>query len=491
MNTSNDAVAELKPEALWRNFSDIARIPHGSGNEAALAKHVVNTATRLGLWAKQDRVGNVLVKKPASPGRNNVRSVCLQGHLDMVCEKNHDKVFDFRTDSIELVRNGNVLSANGTTLGADNGIAVATELAIMQDSTLKHGPLELLFTVEEETALTGASNLEAGFIESRVLINLDSEEEGSLYVGCSGGKDTWGTFDIDTEAAPADNVVALLSVKGLKGGHSGLDIEKNRGNAVKLLTRVCRALADTGFRMASIQGGNKRNAIPREAEALVVFPRSRYAEAEARVTSLEAVLRAELAGVDDGLCVSLARQRDQELMVFAESDQEVLLQALDALPHGVVEMSQEMPDLVETSTNLAAVEMPRVPDGTVILVATSQRSSVPSKLIGIGDAVRSCLESAGASVTQDSGYPGWTPNLKSEILAATREAYRELYGKAPLIKAIHAGLECGIIAERYPGMDMVSFGPTLQGVHSPDERIYIDTVGRFWDLLVTTLAQMR
>jgi dipeptidase D len=490
MISSNDAIAGLMPESLWLHFAEITRIPRGSKNEAAIARHVMSEAARFGLSAKQDAVGNVAVKKPASPGRGKVRCLCLQGHLDMVCEKNRDKDFDFLRDPIELVRSGNVIRANGTTLGADNGIAVATQLAIMEDRSLVHGPLEFLFTVDEETALTGASNLDEGFLESKILMNLDSEEEGTLYVGCSGGKDTSGRFEFRTEAAPAKCIVATLSVTGLKGGHSGLDIDKGRGNAVKILAHLCAELADLGGRLSVMQGGDKRNAIPREAEALLVLPESRWADAQACVAALAGTLRSKLEGVDSDLRVSIAAREGSELTVLREIEQKRLLALLDALPHGVVAMSADMPELVETSTNVASIETRGQGQATVVQIATSQRSSDASELLRIVDTVRSIMHSAGGEVDVDSGYPGWKPNPQSEILAITKESFRDLYGKAPAVKAIHAGLECGVIGERYPGMDMVSLGPTLEAVHSPDERIYIDTVSRFWELLLTVLAKV-
>ncbi len=483
----SNAIEGLKPELLWKYFAEIARIPRCSKHEAGMTKYVLETAKRLGLQAKADTFGNVLVRKPASSGKAQVRSVCLQGHLDMVCEKNKDKVHDFSKDPIEIVRKGNVLMANGTTLGADNGIAVATNLAIMEDTSLEHGPLEFLFTVDEETGLTGASNLGEGFVESRTLMNLDSEEEGALYVGCSGGKDTLATWKVTFDAAPKGAVAAELKVTGLKGGHSGLEIDKNRGNAIKAINRVLLALAEIGVRIGSIDAGNKHNAIPREAEAVVFVPRKRWGEALDIVKTFHDMLRAELATVEPDLSVALNEKSGvRRGKVIARGVQQKLLRTISALPHGVIKMSADIPGLVETSTNVAVIRTGK----KAIDVATSQRSSVASEILEICHTVASVFELGGAAVRHTDGYPGWKPNLESEILKVAKATYRSLYGKEPDEKAIHAGLECGIIGERYPGIDMVSFGPTLEGVHSPDEKIYIDTVDKYWSYLLAILRNV-
>ncbi len=481
-----DAIEGLKPEGVWKRFAEISKIPRGSKNEAAISRFVVETARKLGLEAQTDKVRNVVVRKPASPGRENARMVCLQGHLDMVCEKNKDKVHDFLKDPIELVRRGNVLTANGTTLGADNGIAVATCLALMSDPSLDHPPLEFLFTVDEETGLTGANNLEPAFLKSKALLNLDSEEEGALYVGCSGGRDTHAHWKLESEPAPGGCVAAELRVRGLKGGHSGLEIDKGRGNAIKILNRVLQRLAEIGGRVAAIGGGNKHNAIPREAEALVFLPKKNLEEAARLAAQIEAVLKAEVATVDPGLKLEFETLPKKKAGVFKRSLQKKILQTIAALPHGVVKMSADIPGLVETSTNLAVIRTDRK---TVTLV-TSQRSSVASEIDEIAETVRAVLTLGGADVETSDGYPGWKPNLDSEILKIARSTHVQVFGKEPEVKAIHAGLECGIIGEKYPGMDMVSFGPTLEGVHSPDEKIYTDTVERFWNYLLAVLKNI-
>ena len=480
------ALDGLNPPLVWKYFAELAKIPRCSKHEAAAAKFVLDTAKKLGLSARQDKSGNVIVKKPASPGREKAKSVCLQGHLDMVGEKNADKVHDFSKDPIELVRKGNFLMANGTTLGADNGIAVATNLAIMEDKSLVHGPLEFLFTIDEETGLTGAHTLQPGFIESRTLMNLDSEEEGALYVGCAGGKDTTGTWTVEYEKAPATMAALDVKVAGLRGGHSGLEIDKGRGNALKIMNRVLIALGDEcGARLSAVNGGNKRNAIPRECLALVFVPKAQTAAAKALVSAWSDVVRAELKTVEPDLKVS-AEEVKKKGPVLKKKYQKQITQTITALPHGVIKMSAEITWLVETSTNVAVLTTA----GKKISLATSQRSSVASEIKEIAQTVKTIFELGGAKVVQGEGYPGWKPDMDSAILKLAKSTYKQLTGKEPKVKAVHAGLECGIIGEKYPGMDMVSFGPTLEGVHSPDEKIYIDTVPKFWDFLLAILKNV-
>jgi dipeptidase D len=481
-----DAIEGLTPPLVWKHFAALSRIPRCSKHEQNAAKFVVDTAKKLGLSAKQDKAGNVVVKKPASAGREGVKSVCLQGHLDMVCEKNAGKVHDFSKDPIELVRKGNFLMANGTTLGADNGVAVATNLAIMEDKTLEHGPLELLFTIDEETGLTGANHLEKDFLTSKTLMNLDSEEEGALYVGCSGGKDTTATWTVEFEAAPATMVGLEVRVAGLKGGHSGLEIDKGRGNALKILNRVLIALGELGARLARIDGGNKRNAIPREAHAVVYVPKAKHPTAQELVSKWNDTLRAELKTVEPDLQVTVSDLKGRKVPMMKKKYPTQITSVISALPHGVMKMSAEIPTLVETSTNVAMIAT----SGKKVTLATSQRSSVASEIVEIAQTVRTIMEMGSAEVVQGDGYPGWKPDLESPILKLAVKTYEQLYNKTPETKAVHAGLECGIIGEKYPGMDMVSFGPTLEGVHSPDEKIYIDTVPKFWKFLTGILKNV-
>lgn len=480
------AIEGLKPELVWKYFAEICQIPHGSKNETAIIQYMIQTANKLGLPVKKDSFGNVAVSKAATSGKEKLPTIILQGHLDMVCEKNKDKVHDFEKDPIELVLDGNILKANGTTLGADNGIGVAISLAIMEDKTLVHGPLEFLFTVDEETGLTGAQNLKSDFITGKILMNLDSEEEGALYVGCSGGKDTIGTLKVQLESAPPGYIPVQISISGLRGGHSGLDILTGRGNAIKMLNRVLLNLSKSfDLKISKIEAGNKRNAIPREGDAFVYIPKEKLSDARNIINNFDAVFKSEYAVVDKGVIVKITETSGSG-KVFSKAVSENLMNLLYALPHGVIAMSQDIPNLVETSTNLAIINT----SDTTITLSTSQRSSVETEKEDVVNQVRSTFLLAGFNVIHTDGYPGWKPNMSSKILSVSKNTYKKLFGKEPEIKAIHAGLECGIIGEKFPGMDMISMGPTLEAVHSPDEKIYIDTVERFWKYLVEVLKSV-
>lgn len=481
----SSAIEGLKPELVWKYFAEISKIPRGSKNETAIINYVMNVAKNLGLEAKKDKIGNIAVSKPASPGKENIPVVVLQGHLDMVCEKNKDKVHDFTKDPIELVREGNIIKANGTTLGADNGIGVAISLAIMEDKSLQHGPLEFLFTVDEETGLTGAQNLEPGFLKGKILINLDSEEEGALYVGCSGGQDTIGTLPVQFEEPPSNYANLVISVSGLRGGHSGLDINAGRANALKLLNRFLWNLNNTmDLRISKFEGGNKRNAIPREAEATVCVPKDKVDYLKSEAKNYESIFRSEYIKSDEGVKFSISETSISRVLKKQDSDK--LLNLVYSLPHGVIAMSSDIPNLVETSTNLAIINFTE----NNIVISTSQRSSVASSKKDIVSQVSSVFRLSGAKVENTDGYPGWKPNLNSKILSVSILVYKNLFGREPEVKAIHAGLECGIIGERFPGMDMISMGPTLEAVHSPDEKIYIDSVEKFWKYLIEILKNI-
>jgi len=483
-----NAIDGLAPPLVWKYFAEISAIPRGSKNEAAIATYVMQRAKRLGLTARQDKAGTVIVTKPAARGRERTPSVCLQGHLDMVCEKTPGTTHDFLKDPLELTRVDGFLMANGTTLGADNGIAVATNLAIMEDRSLAHGPLEFLFTVDEETGLTGANRLEPGFVTSRILLNLDSEEEGELYVGCSGGRDTHGSWPVAFEAAPKGASAWTITIAGLRGGHSGLEIDKNRGNAIKILTRLLVAAVGEGARVSTLEGGNKRNAIPRDASAVVCVPPGKAAGMKAAVEQLSSAIAAEMASVEPAFVVTVTpRKTARGLKVLPRAAQTRLLRTLTALPHGVVKMSSDIPGLVETSTNVAVLATSK----TGVTLSTSQRSSVASEIIDIVQTVRAAFELGGADVRTSDGYPGWKPNLESPILKVAQRTYRRIFGVDPAVKAVHAGLECGIIGEKYPGIDMVSFGPTMTGVHSPDEKLDIASVPKFYDFLLGILADVK
>jgi dipeptidase D len=481
------AIDGLTPSSVWKYFADVSAIPRGSKNEAAIAKHVMTLAARRGLSAKQDKAGSVLVSKPASRGREGKPSVCLQGHLDMVCEKTPETTHDFQKDPIELRRVDGFITANGTTLGADNGIAVATHLAIMEDATLDHGPLEFLFTVDEETGLTGARHLEPGFITSRILLNLDSEQEGELYVGCAGGRDTIGTWATTFERAPKNTVALQITVSGLRGGHSGLEIDKNRGNAIKILNRLLIVSAEFGGRVSAMRGGKLRNAIPRDADAVVYVPGSKAARVTASVQTLTDAIKGEIASTEPLFAVEIAPLAGaRKSRVLTRRLQKRVLQTIAALPHGVIKMSSDIPGLVETSTNVAMLATGK----TRMTLVTSQRSSVDSEIREIAQTVAAVFQLGGATVQASEGYRGWKPDLASPILKLARDTYRRMFEKDPDIKAVHAGLECGIIGEKYPDMDMVSFGPTMTGVHSPDERLEIASVQRFYDFLLGVLKNV-
>ena len=484
----------LPPSLVWKYFEEISAIPRGSKNEAAIAKYVMKTAKSLGLAAKQDKAGSVLVKKPASAGHENKPSVCLQGHLDMVCEKTPETKHDFLKDPLKLKivshppDSGDAwLMADGTTLGADNGIAVAANLAIMEDKTLEHGPLEFLFTIDEETGLTGANKLEPGFVESKILMNLDSEEEGELFVGCSGGRDTTGYWPAKFETQPKGTTAWSITISGLRGGHSGLEIDKNRGNAVKILNRLLIAATDAGARVSSMNGGSKRNAIPRDATAVIVVPNAKADETRVAVEQLAAAIAAEMSTVEPNFAVGIARVKGaRNVKVMSRGLQKKILQTIAALPHGVMKMSSDIPGLVETSTNVAVLTT----DKKSVTLATSQRSSVASEIQEIAQTVRVIFTLGGADVRATDGYPGWKPDLASPILAIAKKTYKQMFGKEPAVKAVHAGLECGIIGEKYPGMDMVSFGPTMTGVHSPDEKLEIASVPKFYDFVAGILKNV-
>jgi dipeptidase D len=477
----------LEPRLVWEHFARLSMIPRCSGNEAAAAAHVCGIAATLGCEVLRDTFGNVLARKKAAPDCQKKPSVVLQSHLDMVGEKNAGISHDFATDPIVLKRQGGFITADNTTLGADNGIGVATALAIMEDSSLRHGPLEFLFTVEEETGLTGAANLTKGFLRSRMLINLDSEEEGTVVVGCAGGGDTVGTIPISYEPIPDGFDILTCKVAGLRGGHSGLEIHTGRGNAIKLLSRAVRLLADeTGARLCSMTGGNKRNAIPREAEAVIAVPRSKIGLADMLAKKVNASFTEEYCGIDDGVTVTMQTVESRESPVISKNDQKKILDCIDALPHGVLAMSKEIPDLVETSSNLAKIAT--LPDSVVI--ETSQRSSIESNKNGVMSSAADIFTKAGARVEHGDGYPGWKPDLSSPILSVARESYLALFGTDARVEAIHAGLECGLVVRKYPDMDMISIGPTMHMVHSPEERVDIASVKRFWEFLAGILDRV-
>ncbi|MDH3255483.1 MAG: aminoacyl-histidine dipeptidase [Acidobacteriota bacterium] len=479
-------VESFEPKAVWRHFDEILAVPRASKDEEAIRRHVVAKADAAGLEHQVDKAGNVVIRKPGTAGHEDSPPTILQAHLDMVQEKNSDVDFDFATDAIKPVQDGEYLTADGTTLGSDNGIGVAASLAVMEADDLVHGPLEFLFTVDEETGLTGASELDESLLIGRRLINMDSEEEGALCVGCAGGADTELLLPIDTDAVPEGSTALALDLAGLKGGHSGVDIHLQRANAIRLLSRfLAKAARETELRLADFAGGSAHNAIPREARAVVVLPVADRPLFEATVTAEYEAARAEFASVDPGLSLSINDANAPAAAWSLESTARSL-QLLDTLPHGVLGMSYDIPGLVETSTNLATVKS----TGDELSIKLSTRSSVDSALEALRGRIHSAGLLAGATIIEEDGYPGWKPDMSSELLTVLKALSEDVYGHAPEVGAIHAGLECGIIGEKCPGMDMISFGPQIEFPHSPDERVKIDSVGRFWKLLVLTLEKL-
>ncbi len=479
-------VAEFEPKNVWRHFDEILKIPRGSKNEKAMRAFVIALAQKNGLEYKTDKVGNLVVRVSASPGLERVPITILQSHLDMVNDKNSEVKHDFNKDPIQPRRDGDYLKATGTTLGSDNGIGVAAALSLMDAKEVKHGPLELLFTIDEESGLTGAGNLGQGLLEGKCLINLDTEEEGALYVGCAGGAGSDITLALKSVKAPNTMMALQLKVIGMRGGHSGVDIHLQRGNASKLLARALyRAMRNKdSFNLAAFSGGNKHNAIPREAFATVVLPAKQRKKFEQAVQAEMANIIDEYRAVDPDMKLIIEAGKAKGIW-DAKSTQKVVA-LIHALPHGVLSMSNDIPGLVETSTNVAVITSGK----NKLSVHCSTRSSVAAALTAARDRVQAIAEFAGAKVKESEGYPGWKPNLNSYVLQVARETHKRLFGKDPAIKAIHAGLECGIIGEKYPGMDMVSIGPQIEFPHSPDERVKIKSVGDFYKLLTGTLERL-
>lgn len=478
-------VAELEPTALWSHFDRILRINRPSKAEELMREHVLSIAKASDLPHDVDAAGNVVVRKPGTAGHADAPTTILQAHLDMVQEKNSDVDHDWASDPIQTQRDGDFLKASGTTLGSDNGIGVAAMLAVLEADDLVHGPLELLFTIDEETGLTGAAELDGSLLRGRRLINLDSEEEGTLTVGCAGGKDSALSLPVADEPAPEGLGELAIRLYGLKGGHSGVDIHLQRGNAVKLLVRALNAArAGRGCRIATVGGGNAHNAVPREAHATLGVA---AADRDGFLQALEAefgAIQAEFRSAEPGIAWSVEEATLDSVLTEASADG--ALRLIEALPHGVMTMSYDIPGLVETSTNLATVERT---NGTLD-IGLSSRSSVTSALEALVRRIRATGELTGCSVSEGDGYPGWQPDMGSELLTTMKELHEKVLGFAPEVGAIHAGLECGIIGEKVPGMDMISFGPTIQFPHSPDEQVEIATVGRFYDLLTTTLREL-
>ncbi len=479
-------VSELQPTELWSHFDTILTIPRGSKHEEQAREFVKQIAENAGLKYDVDSVGNVIVRKPATVGRDTAPTVVLQAHLDMVQEKNSGTAFNFETDAIRPVLDGEYLKADGTTLGSDNGIGVAAMLAILESDTIAHGPLEFAFTIDEETGLTGAGGLAEDLLEGRLLINLDSEEEGVLTIGCAGGADTYLTLPVVRAAVERDRAALAIRIEGLKGGHSGVDIHLQRGNAVRLLSRALYgAHLDSDLRLAVIAGGNAHNAIPREAHAVIACATRDVERIAGQLDAEFEAMSIELASIDPGFSWTV-QGTDVPVDAIDDPGTARVLELLSALPHGVLGMSPDIEGLVETSTNLAVVEA--TADSVKVLMST--RSSVMSLLTAVRQRIMAIGSLAGADVKEKDGYPGWKPDVSSTVLSVMQDVYQSVTGEEAEVGAVHAGLECGIIGEKYPGMDMISFGPQIEFPHSPDERVKVASVDPFWRVLVATLERL-
>lgn len=473
-------IRDLEPRAVWEQFDGITRVPRPSKKEGRIIEYLVEFARRNGIECKRDRIGNVVMRRPAAAGYEDRPTVILQSHMDMVCEKNSDVDFDFENDAIRTRVDDGWVRAEGTTLGADCGIGMAAALAIMIDSETKYGALEALFTVDEETGLTGAFGLGEGMLTGKYLINLDSEDEGEIFIGCAGGIDTVAEFRYKREAAPKGYVFYRFDVSELVGGHSGDDIDKGRANSNKIAARLLyEAQGRYDARLSYMDGGNLRNSIPREAYAVFGIPAKMRSAFEERYAVFAEEVKEEFRLTDPDMRLSLSEMPEVGEVMDAES-QRRLVGAAMCVANGVIAMSQAVKGLVETSTNLASVKF--VGEDRIV-VTTSQRSSVESAKLYAMQTVEAAFALAGAEVSHSDGYPGWTPDPDSRLLRLTEECYRRLFGAEPKVRAVHAGLECGLFLEKYPELEMVSFGPTIRGVHSPDERLEIATVDKFWRLL--------
>jgi dipeptidase D len=479
-------ILNLHPDRLWYHFYSLTQIPRPSKKEEKIREFIISFGKNLGLETIVDEVGNVIIRKPAIPGMENRKGVVLQGHLDMVPQKNSDKVHDFENDPIDAYVDGEWVKARGTTLGADNGMGVAAAMAVLESKDISHGPVEALFTTDEETGMTGAFGLKPGFLHGDILINMDSEDEGELYIGCAGGTNANITFRYSEVPVPAGVTAFKLSATGLKGGHSGVDIHLGRGNSNKVLNRLLwHSAKEHGLRLASIDGGSLRNAIPRESFAIITIPLEIKDEFLKCLTGYEVTARKELSAVEPDMKLE-ALPVDLPPFLIDEKTQNNLFSAIYGCPNGVIRMSNEMAGLVETSTNLAIVKS----ENGEIKVKCLLRSSVDSAKQDLEQMIQSVFELANAEVVFDGQYPGWKPNPASPILKAMQDIYKNKYGNIPEIKAIHAGLECGLLGGVYPNWDMISFGPTIRFPHSPDEKVNIATVQKFWDFLVETLKHI-
>ncbi len=479
-------IDRISGHPIWKYFYEITQIPRPSEKEQKILFYLTGFAEKHRLRYQSDAVDNLIISKKASSGMETRQPVILQSHVDMVCEKNLETAFDFDKDAIKAYVDGDWIRAEGTTLGADDGIGIATQLAILADPEIRHGPIECLFTVDEESGMTGAKGLEPGILKGGILINLDSEDEGELFIGCAGGMDTTALYRPEWIPVPDGHSAFKVVVDGLRGGHSGDEIHKGLGNSVKILNRFLTAASkEFGVGISHFEGGNLRNAIPRESFAVLSIDPSEETGLTSLVKSFSETVKNEIKAVDPDFKITVIRMAVPEKVLdagFASG----LLNSIDICPHGELAMSKEIEGLVETSTNLAAIKF----EGEKIKITTSQRSSTESAKNAAAKKVREAFESSGADVSHSGGYPGWTPDTESKILKLTRSSYQKLFGKQPVVKAIHAGLECGLFLKKYPGLDMISFGPTIRGAHSPDERLNIPGTYKFWDLLIEVLKNI-
>jgi len=482
-------IKHQKTKLILDLFEEISAIPRCSKHEEKICAFFLQWAEKNGLQSKKDKVGNVLIKVPASTGYEGSGAVVIQGHMDMVCEKTADSPHDFTKDPIRFVYDGEWLKADRTTLGSDNGIALAMAMVLALDKEAVHPPLELLFTVDEETGLTGANALQADFIEGKILLNIDSEDEGVFTVGCAGGRDTHISLALQYEDAPPGFIMARLKTGGMSGGHSGININDERANAIKILARtLMRIKAEFGLRLADISGGTAHNAIPRDAWADIFIPRDNFKTIEKTVADMEEVCKHEFKKIDPDLKISVELQPEtMGKRPLNAADSARIVDLIIALPHGVAAMSTEMKELVETSNNLASAKIAN----SKIDIVTSQRSSVMSRLDALTWRIEAMARLAGAQAASGNGYPPWQPNLQSPLLARCKDVYRKLFGREPHVEVIHAGLECGIIGDKKAGMDMISFGPTLKNPHAPEEKIHIESIGKIWDFLVELLKSLK
>lgn len=480
-------ICDLQPQLVWKNFNKLCSVPHPSHHLEKITKVIVDFGKEHGLETIVDKAGNIIIRKPATPGRENAIPVVLQAHMDMVPQKNNDKVHNFETDPIEPMIDGEWVRANGTTLGADNGIGVAAGMAILESKDIQHGPLELFVTADEETGMYGAFGMEPGTLKGNILLNLDSEDFGELYVGCAGGVDANISWKYQGVAAIADDVALKVTIKGLKGGHSGLEINCGRANANKLLFRFLKEVISLyEARLAKVEGGNMRNAIPREAYAVISVPSEEVENIKKLVEEYADLFNKEYSITENKIEV-LCEEIEMPELIIPEEIQDDLVNAITGCPNGVFRMIPAIPDTVETSMNLSIIEA----NATDISVKCLLRSSVDSKKEELSSMVESVFTLAGAKVEFSGSYSGWNPNLDSTILNTMKEVYKQEFGEEAAVKVIHAGLECGILGAIEPKLDMVSFGPTIRHPHSPDEKINIESVGKFWKLLVATLEHLK